>query len=1207
MGWGSRSALAAAVLLVGSIAPGLAPGAAFAVSNTAVISQVYGGGGNTGAPFQNDYIELFNRGSTTVSLSGWSVQYASATGTGNFGASSSQITELLGTLAPGQHLLIQEGAGAGSGAPLPSPDIVDSTPIAMAATAGKVALVNTTTPLGCNGGSTPCPPSALAAIVDLVGYGGADFYEGAGPAPTLSNTSSALRGDSGCQDTDNNAADFTAGAPSPRNASTPLHPCGGDTAPTIASRSPASGATGVPVDSNVTITFSEPVNVSGTWLSLSCTVSGPHSATVAGGPTTFTIDPDADFVPNETCTVTVFAGQVSDQDAIDPPDNMPGNETWSFSTPFPSVRIHDIQGASHVSPLSGQNVSNVPGVVTAKRSNGYYAQDPSPDLNDATSEGIFVFTSSAAGAVNVGDSVKVSGTVSEFRPGGSTSTNLTTTEITSPTTTVLSSGNALPAATVVGLGGRVPPGETIEDDATGDVETSGTFDPASDGVDFYESLEGMRVQVNDAVAVGPTNAFGETAVLGDDGAAASVRTARGGIVVRPNDFNPERLITDDAIVSVPSLNVADHFGGTLVGVVDYSFGNFKLQLTTTPTAVHDGVSAERTTAARTNQVSIGTFNVENLDAADPPAKFDRLARLIVGNLRAPDILTLEEVQDNNGPVNDSVVNASLTLQRLVSAVQAAGGPTYDFRQIDPVDDQDGGEPGGNIRQAFFFRTDRGVSFVDRPGGSSTTVTTVVIGPDGPEFSSSPGRIDPANAAFNASRKPLAGEFLFNGHHLFMIGNHFNSKGGDQPLFGHLQPPARSSEVQRHAQAQVVHDFVASILAADPNANVVVDGDLNDFEFSDAVLTLEGGLLHDLIETLPQSERYSYVFEGNSQTLDHILVSGALAARPVSFDAVHVNAEFADQASDHDPSVVRITLNDAPTASAGGPYSVGEGGSTVLTATATDPEGGPFSFAWDLDGDGSFETGGQSVIFSAAGVDGPSSRTVAVTATDDGGLAATAVGTVEVTNVAPSVSTPSVSPEPSKEGGAVSASAAYGDPAPNDAPFTCTIDHGDGSGEVPGAVSPGTCTGPAHVYVRFGSYSVTVRVTDRDGGTGTSSATHTVVYDFSGFFEPVDSLPTLNSVRAGSAIPLRFSLEGDKGLSILAAGYPSSRQVLCSSIDPLDDIEETVTAGDSSLQYDPASDTYTYVWKTDRAWAATCRQLTVKLDDGTFHLANFRFT
>jgi hypothetical protein len=184
---------------------------------------------------------------------------------------------------------------------------------------------------------------------------------------------------------------------------------------------------------------------------------------------------------------------------------------------------------------------------------------------------------------------------------------------------------------------------------------------------------------------------------------------------------------------------------------------------------------------------------------------------------------------------------------------------------------------------------------------------VANGPSGVELSFSPGRVDPTNTAFNASRKPLAGEFTFNGQKLFVIGNHFNSKGGDDPLFGRFQPPVLSSEIQRTQQAQIVNNFVDSILALDANAKIVVLGDLNDFSFSTPLNTLKGGVLNDLIETLPQSERYTYVFEGNSQDLDHILLSNGLFSGVFAYDVVHVNAEFADQISDHDPQVVRLTL------------------------------------------------------------------------------------------------------------------------------------------------------------------------------------------------------------------------------------------------------------------------------------------------------------
>jgi predicted extracellular nuclease len=871
---------------------------AAALSTTVVISQLYGGGGNTGATFRNDFIELFNRGGAAVSVTGWSVQYASSAGT------SWAATSLSGTIQPGQYYLVQEAQGAGGTTNLPTPDATGT--IAMSATGAKVALVNSTTALTGSG----CPFSGT--VVDFVGYDGANCAETTA-TPALTNTTAAIRKNAGCTETDSNVADFDTGAPAPRNTSSPLHFCTGDNAPAVTATSPLAGATGVAFNTDISITFSEPVNVSSAWYTIVCATSGSHLAAQSGGPTTFTLDLSIDFAFSESCTVTVLASEVTDQDTVDPPNNMSANYVFSFTSeapPPPPTFIHDIQGAAHISPLNGQTFGNVPGIVTARRTNGFNLQDPNPDSDPATSEGIFVFTSSAPTSVTVGDAVRVKATVSEFRPGGATTANLTTTELASPTITVLSHGNALPAATVIGLGGRMPPTSVIEDDASsGNVETSGVFDPASDGLDFYESLEGMRVQINDPVIVGPTNSFNEIPVLPDNGSWAGPRTARGGILYSYADGNPERIVVDDAIVSIPGgLNVGDHFAGFVTGVMDYNFGLFMVELTQTPVRV-PGLLAKETTADPTvNELTVATFNVQNLDPGDGTAKFNTLAGLIVNNMKSPDLIAVEEVQDNNGATDNGVVDPSVTIGNLITAISTAGGPTYGYRQINPVNDQDGGEPGGNIRQIFLFRTDRGLSFVDRLGGDSTTATTVTSVGGTAQLSFSPGRIDPTNAAWNSSRKPLAAEFLFNGQRLYVVANHFNSKGGDQPLTGRFQPPVRSSEVQRHQQATIEADFVQQIRAIDPNANVVVLGDLNDFEFSDTIHILEAAGLTDLYDTVPLAERYSYVFEGNSQTLDHILVSGSLLNRS-TLDVVHVNAEFADQASDHDPSVARILMND----------------------------------------------------------------------------------------------------------------------------------------------------------------------------------------------------------------------------------------------------------------------------------------------------------
>src|SRR2546423_2906317 len=230
-----------------------------------------------------------------------------------------------------------------------------------------------------------------------------------------------------------------------------------------------------------------------------------------------------------------------------------------------------------------------------------------------------------------------------------------------------------------------------------------------------------------------------------------------------------------------------------------------------------------------------------------------------------------------------------------------------------------------------------------------------------------------------------------------------------------------------------------------------------------------------MDRLPANERYSYEFEGNAQVLDHILVGGGLLDRPLVFDPVHVNAEFFDQASDHDPSVVRIMLNAPPTVSAGGPYTVGEGGSVALSATGADPEGGPLTYAWDLDDNGTFETPGQTVTYSA--VDGPATPTVKVQVTDDGGLTDVAQTTVTISNVAPTVTSLTPSSPNALVGQAVTFTGAATDPSGPDttAGFTWAFDAGSGFGAFGANGFPAT-------FSTCGTHTVDAMARDKDRGT-----------------------------------------------------------------------------------------------------------------------------
>ncbi|MBB5910981.1 hypothetical protein BKA25_005297 [Actinoalloteichus hymeniacidonis] len=572
------------------------------------------------------------------------------------------------------------------------------------------------------------------------------------------------------------------------------------------------------------------------------------------------------------------------------------------------VRIHDIQGVTRISPLADEQVDGVPGVVTGINSfgssQGFWFQDVEGDGDDRTSEGMFVFTSDTTPDVAVGDEVLVSGTVDAYRPGGDSGAAQSITQLANATWTVLSNDNELPEAEILDAD-AVP--RALAPEAGGDIEEL-ELAPTEYALDFYASRENMLVKVMDAPVVGPTDAYDALWVTTKP---TQNRSERGGTVYQDYaDSNTGRLKIESLIPFAerpfPIADVGDELRGVTEGPLYYSqYGGYLIKATTLGTHLTGGLTREITRDTESWELAVATYNVENLSPADDQAKFDRLAGGIVENLASPDIVALEEIQDESGPEDDGVVAADGTLNQFVAAIEAAGGPSYEWRQIDPNDKQDGGAPGGNIRTAFLFDPAR-VSFVDIEGGDAdTSVEVQVDAEDRAELSVSPGRIDPANSAWDDSRKPLVGQFRFEDRNVFVVANHFASKGGDQALHGRFQPPVRSSETQRLAQAAAVRTFVDEIAEVDPAANVLVVGDLNDFQFSPVLDTLtEADVLVNPMEWLPSTEQYGYVFDGNSQALDHLLVSGNLSER-ADYDPVRINAEFADQASDHDPQIVRF--------------------------------------------------------------------------------------------------------------------------------------------------------------------------------------------------------------------------------------------------------------------------------------------------------------
>lgn len=564
------------------------------------------------------------------------------------------------------------------------------------------------------------------------------------------------------------------------------------------------------------------------------------------------------------------------------------------------LKIREIQGQSHTSPYKDKNVVDVAGVVTqVVDSSNFYMQDPNPDDNSNTSEGLLVYKPTHG--VAVGDSVNVSGLVKEWVLDGyaeKLQTDLAMTEINAQSgkITKVSSGNPLPTPIEIGKD-AIPPTSVIDNDELV------TFDPAEDGIDFYESLEGMLVSIVNPTVTGPQK-FGEVPVITGqvDGKAY---TKEGIPLLTKENQNPEKMLLqldDRSYVT----KAGDSFNGTVTGVVSYTFSNFKIL--TKAADLPELVERERTNEVTTIQneedkLTIAGYNIENFVATDT-TKRDKLAKSMVENLGSPDIIGLVEVLDDSGETNNGVVKADANYKALSDAIKGFGGPTYAWTEIAPVNGEDGGVPGGNIRVGYLYNPER-VTLNEAQKGDATSAVAYENG----SLTLNPGRIDPTNAAFNSSRKPLAAEFTFQGEEVIVINNHFNSKGGDEPLFGKNQPPYLESEAQRVQIATIVNNFVSDIKEKNEDANVVVLGDLNDFEFSAPLAALKGDDLTNLVESLPASERYTYNYQGNAQVLDHILVSNNLA-EAATLDIVNFNSPYMEEhgrASDHDALVAQLDL------------------------------------------------------------------------------------------------------------------------------------------------------------------------------------------------------------------------------------------------------------------------------------------------------------
>ncbi len=790
--------------------------AASSVQAQVVISQVYGGGGNSGATLKNDFIELRNNGPTAVDLTGWSVQYASSTGTTWNGR-----TNLSGSIPAGGFYLIQQAQGAGGTVDLPTPDATGT--IAMAGTAGKVALSRSTTAL------TGACPTADANVVDFVGFGSAaNCFEGSAPTGTLSNTTAALRGGDGSIDTNNNGADFAVGAPNPRN----------------------SGA--------------EPP---------------------------------------------------------EPPD------------PPLALTIAQIQGNGLLSPHNGKRVVTE-GIVTAiKFNNGFFLQAANDDGDPATSDAVFVFTSSAPPATAaVGNRVRVTGTVEEYTPS-SNPHQLAITEIVTPTVEVLETGLALPAAI------ELTAAELSPDALPGTLER----------------LEGMRVSVAQSVVIAPSGgSIDENDALSFSdgvfhvalpGVARPFREAGIGVmdaITLPAGKNPPRFDTNQERLMVRSrgqvgaqplsVDTGAEVAG-LLGVLDYFAGTWALLPdVATPPTVSGGRLPEAVNDPHYDEVTVGSFNLLRLfdEVNDsngavtltPEALDKRLAKAalaICDYLKTPDILGAVEVENLR------------VLQLLSERIDAtcAARPGY-VPYLQPGNDVGGINVGFLVSSRL---TADGVARVEVLDVAQFGKETTLANPNG-------------TTSLLNDRPPLrlrarVHQDATSSYPLTVIVNHLRSLNDINDTLPGSSGWATGGErvrVKRGAQAVYLAQLVEEMQQANPDEKIVLVGDFNAFEFNDGYVDVMGIIRGDaapedqVLTWMPSpltvplvdgsqliadpAQRYSYSFEGNAQTLDHVLVNESLVMdAALRVDHARINADFgvdnfgdatlAVRSSDHDP--VRLSI------------------------------------------------------------------------------------------------------------------------------------------------------------------------------------------------------------------------------------------------------------------------------------------------------------
>ncbi|XVL20452.1 endonuclease/exonuclease/phosphatase family protein [Staphylococcus equorum] len=581
------------------------------------------------------------------------------------------------------------------------------------------------------------------------------------------------------------------------------------------------------------------------------------------------------------------------------------------------IEIHDIQGEGHQSPYDDKKVNNIKGIITYQYelNGGKYLHIETPDdkqdNNPNTSEGLIIYTGNQNYDAQKGDLVNVTGTVDEYYIDGygdKQETDLPVTQINARddkggNVSIEESNQKLPEPYKIE---KIPSKISANDNFQ-------TFDREQYAIDYWESLEGMRVEVGDVRSVGPQE-HGDLFTVLDDQPA---ETENGGVSLTENDQHGERIpfkMYDNHKARDFDVATGDKFKGPIIGHVNYGFQNYKLNVDLDDMKqahVEGDTEPQPTSIESSNQkLNVASYNLENFSnnsSSTTEDKADKIANGITEHMKNPDIIGVTEVQDNDGP-KEGGPEANKSYERLIKDIEEAGGPKYKYLNINPSMNEDGGQPDANIRVGFLYNPKRVQFDKSIESGDADTAVSYKDG----DLTLNPGRIDPNNPAFDDSRKPLAAQFKFHGEQVIVLANHWNSKNGDTPLFGSQQPPVLESENQRVEIAKSVGRFVEQVQKDNPNANIVSVGDYNDFQWSKSLKTFESFNMSNMIYDLPESERYSYNYQGNSQALDYIFVSNNLKNH-TELDPIHVNSDFTDmsgRASDHDPLLAQIDLKQA---------------------------------------------------------------------------------------------------------------------------------------------------------------------------------------------------------------------------------------------------------------------------------------------------------